>query len=648
MTELMPGEVLAGYVIARRIGTGGSGVVYAARHPRLPRLTALKVLKRDETAAIDTVWRRFEREADIAAHFDHPNIVSIYDRGVTDERFWISMQYIEGADVSELHELSPDRALRIAADIAAALDYAHGKGVLHRDVKPSNILLAPPDSGRPERALLTDFGIARLRDETTQATSGGNISATFAFASPEQVSGKPVGPRSDQYSLACTLFVLLTDRRPFHADNLLGWVHAHTQEDPLRVSEVRPDLPAAMDAVLARAMAKDPEQRYPSCGEFVAAAIAAYYSDPAVAVTAAARIPVPPRESETDEAAGTQPSTPSWTDSRTAASPRPGRSPLWPKLFRKRVLVPVVLAAVVATGVGLAWSWREEPATAPAEGSVPTAFVGTWLASEGRTNYRLAVSQGRIGDAVLSNIVDGVLPNGSAFHCEFAAPLKQVPSDGDRVLIGTSEIVANNPPQACRAAGPTTLTLLPDGRVSRKTDVSGLVTYTSLEKLARSWGAEHSAVARTFPSVVGEAALTGRSTGWQGGTCVKGDPGPGDAAAAQGAHRILCNPQDDTGQVRFDIFDFGTRPAQSVADMFFGGRAASVARLHRDVAGELTITTAAEVDRDRQRDTEAAKVLVAVTFPDGDPRSRYILMLRWPGHTVRELLDDWLADVPLK
>ncbi|MFD9615383.1 serine/threonine-protein kinase, partial [Streptomyces sp. NPDC059083] len=129
----------------------GSGVVYAARHPRLPRLTALKILKRDDVAEDDEVWRRFEREADIAAHFDHPNIVQVYDRGVAENQFWISMQYIDGVDAAELHRVSPDRGLRIGTEIAAALDYAHGKGVLHRDVKPSNILIADPDSGRPER-----------------------------------------------------------------------------------------------------------------------------------------------------------------------------------------------------------------------------------------------------------------------------------------------------------------------------------------------------------------------------------------------------------------------------------------------------------------------------------------------------------------
>ncbi|WP_194852702.1 serine/threonine-protein kinase [Nocardia sp. SYP-A9097] len=626
MTELRPGEVIAGYVIARRIGAGGSGVVYAARHPRLPRLTALKILKRGADDRAGEGWKRFEREADIAAHFDHPNIVQVYDRGIEDERCWISMQYIDGTDAGELHGISPDRALRIAEEIGGALDYAHGKGVLHRDVKPSNILIATPESGRPERALLTDFGIARLRDETTNLTHPGRISATFAFASPEQVSGKPVGPASDQYSLACTLFVLLTDQRPFTADNLLGWVHAHTQGKPLRVSVIRPELPAALDAVFARALAKDADDRFSSCTEFAEAATSAYYSDPALAVTAPARV-----------AARGAPA--------LRAKPR---KLLSQRLFHRRIIIPMLAVAVVASGVGFALSRNVSEPANTGIGSVPDKFVGTWLATEGQTNYRLVVQQGRIGDSILQNRVDGVLPNGAPFHCEFAAPLGQVPVEGDRLLIGTSEIVDGQPANACRANGPTTLTLLSDGRVSRKTDVSGLITYTSADQVANSWGGSYTAIARAFPTLVGQLAANGSAVGWQGANCMKRDPGPGDAAAAQGAHRAVCNAQDPTGQVRFDFYDFGTRPGQSAGALFFNGSTRGTPVSHQDVAGELTVTTDNAVDSATATDTETRHVLAAVTFPDGDPRSRFVLVLRWPGHTVDNVLSDWLSRAPLK
>ncbi|GAB2525783.1 serine/threonine-protein kinase [Nocardia heshunensis] len=276
MADLKPGEDIAGYVIERWIGAGGSGTVYAARHPRLPRLAALKVFQRNEVNADAEGWRRFEREADITARFDHPNIVSVYDRGLDDGRLWIAMQYVEGPDADELSGLSPDRALRIGEAVAAALDYAHGKGVLHRDVKPSNIMLSLAEDGRPERALLTDFGIARLRDETTHVTKTGDISATFAFASPEQVSGRYLDPRTDQYSLACTLFVLLTGSRPFLANDLAGLILAHTGTPPLHVTQVRPDLPPAFDAVFDRALAKYPDERFASCSDFTEAAWAAW------------------------------------------------------------------------------------------------------------------------------------------------------------------------------------------------------------------------------------------------------------------------------------------------------------------------------------------------------------------------------------
>ncbi|MGW5227939.1 serine/threonine-protein kinase [Nocardia niigatensis] len=625
MTELRPGEIIAGYVIARRIGAGGSGVVYAARHPRLPRLTALKILKRDEVAEDDEVWRRFEREADIAAHFDHPNIVQVYDRGVAENQFWISMQFVDGVDGAELHHVSPDRGLRIGAEIAAALDYAHGKGVLHRDVKPSNILIADPDSGRPERALLTDFGIARLRDETTKHTHTGNISATFAFASPEQVSGRPVGPRSDQYSLACTLFVLLTDQRPFRADNPLGWVHAHTREPPLRPSTANPELPAALDAVFERALAKDPEDRFDSCADFAYAATEAYYSDPALAVTApAGLLPQAPSRRIRDRS----------------------RKPVWQRLVHRRTVIPAVVAAMTATGVGFALHQHDSLPARSGPGMVPDSFVGTWLATEGQTNYRLTVQQAKIGDPVLSNRVDGVLPDGSPFHCEFSAPLDRVPGDGDRLVIGTSEIVVREPANACRANGPTTLSLLPDGRISRKTDVSGLITYSSADALVSSWGRDAAAIARAFPSLVGQLAATGTSVGWQGASCRSRDPGPGETA--QGAHRVMCNADDATGQVHFDVFDFDTRPGSSIAAVFFDNNARVTTRTHEDVAGALTVTTAAGVDPAATQDTEAHRALAAVSFPDGDPRSRFVMVLRWPGHTVNSLLTDWLERAPLK
>ncbi|WP_280340193.1 serine/threonine-protein kinase [Nocardia neocaledoniensis] len=273
--------VFAGYTIERLLGRGGMGSVYLARHPRLPRRTAMKLLNRE--LFFDTEIRaRFEREADLVAQLEHPNIVTVYDRGVEDEQLWISMRYIDGSDAASLRApVDAARAVRIVAETAAALDFAHSRGVLHRDVKPANILLEPVDGG--ERVYLTDFGIARLHnDNAAKLTQTGTFTATLAFASPEQLSGIALDGRADQYSLACTLFRLLTGTTPFEAGNPVAVIQGHLQQPPPRASALRPDLPPALDAVIARGMAKRPAERFATCAEFATAAALAL-TDPTAA-----------------------------------------------------------------------------------------------------------------------------------------------------------------------------------------------------------------------------------------------------------------------------------------------------------------------------------------------------------------------------
>ncbi|QIS09731.1 MmpS family transport accessory protein [Nocardia arthritidis] len=271
MAELRTGEVFAGYQVQEILGRGGMGTVYLAQHPRLPRLTALKVLD----AALFTnaeIRARFEREANVVARLEHPNIVAIHDRGIDGESMWIAMQYVAGGDAASIGIVDPRRAVRIIAETANALDYAHRRGVLHRDVKPANILLANRESGEPERALLADFGIARLRDEVGGLTRTGTFTATLAFAAPEQLAGGSVDHRCDQYSLACTLFALLAGSAPFAATNPVAVIEAHMRQPPPPLSSRRGDMPPALDAVLSRALAKHPDNRYGSCSEFAAAA----------------------------------------------------------------------------------------------------------------------------------------------------------------------------------------------------------------------------------------------------------------------------------------------------------------------------------------------------------------------------------------
>ncbi|WP_309241245.1 protein kinase [Nocardia sp. BSTN01] len=270
MAALAIGETFADYLIEGVLGRGGMGTVYLARHPRLPRRVALKLLDRDVSADHER-RRRFDQEADIVARLEHPGIVRVYDRGADDGHLWISMQYVHGTDAARLDRraLTTERVLRIVTETAAALDYAHSKAVLHRDIKPANLLLEAAEAGRAERTVLTDFGIARLQDADTELTVTGTLTATLAYASPEQLSGEPLDHRCDQYSLACTLFTLLCGRPPYAGTNPGQVVAGHVTKPIPRPTAVRADLPPALDPVLARAMAKQPHERYGSCAEFV-------------------------------------------------------------------------------------------------------------------------------------------------------------------------------------------------------------------------------------------------------------------------------------------------------------------------------------------------------------------------------------------
>jgi serine/threonine protein kinase len=267
------GQVFAGYTILRVLGSGGMGAVYLASHPRLPREDALKVLPADLT--VDPEFRtRFLREADLAATLSHPHIVGIYDRGEDDGRFWISMDYIAGTDAGRLlsehypRGMPLEHVAAIATAVGSALDYAHHRGLLHRDVKPANILLTEPD-GQPRRVFLADFGLARRIDDVSGLTATNMTVGTVAYVAPEQLRGAPADGRADQYALACTMFHLLVGAPPYDSTNPSIVIRDHVSVPPPLISALRPDL-AALDPVFARALAKNPSERFGSCGEFAA------------------------------------------------------------------------------------------------------------------------------------------------------------------------------------------------------------------------------------------------------------------------------------------------------------------------------------------------------------------------------------------
>ncbi|WP_181698386.1 serine/threonine-protein kinase [Nocardia sp. GTS18] len=273
--SIAEGAEFAGYLIERKLGSGGMGTVYLARHPRLPRHDAIKILADDH--AEDAEYRaRFLREAEFAAGLQHPNLVAVRDRGETDGKLWIATQYVAGSDAADLIRrapggLDPARAVHIIGETARGLDEVHRAGLLHRDVKPANILVAE-EAGLPDRVLITDFGIARHAEDTATLSAGGGFTATLSYVAPEQLGGDHVDRRADVYALGCSLFQLLTGTVPFPRQTPAAVMYAHLHELPPRPSALRRELPAGFDAVIARALAKDPAQRFDSCGALAAAA----------------------------------------------------------------------------------------------------------------------------------------------------------------------------------------------------------------------------------------------------------------------------------------------------------------------------------------------------------------------------------------
>ncbi len=256
-------------MIERELGRGGMGHVFLANHTSLGRRAALKVLA--PTFAADAAFReRFVRESQLVAAIEHPNMIPIYDAGEADGVLFIAMRYVEGYDLMQLiareGPLTPERALEIVGQVAAALDAAHAREIVHRDVKPANILIDSPSA----RTFLTDFGVAK-RAQAEEAGSDVFV-GTVDYASPEQIQGQPTGIATDVYALGCVLYVALTGARPFPKDTDVAVIYAHLLEPPPAVTATRSELPAAVDAVVAIALAKDEGGRYPSCGELVAAA----------------------------------------------------------------------------------------------------------------------------------------------------------------------------------------------------------------------------------------------------------------------------------------------------------------------------------------------------------------------------------------
>ncbi|MFQ5425705.1 MAG: serine/threonine-protein kinase, partial [Gaiellales bacterium] len=264
------GSVIAGYRVERLLGRGGMSVVYLAEHLRLKRKVALKLLA-PELAADEAFRERFLRESELAASLDHPNVIPIYDADEAGGVLFIAMRYVEGGDLAERltgqGRLEPAEAVSLLGRVADALDAAHGLGLIHRDVKPGNVLIS--DAGH---VYLSDFGLTRRSEDDAPLTESGQFVGTMDYVAPEQIESKGVSGQTDVYALSCVLFECLTGERPFRGDSTVGLLFAHLQNDPPSASQLDPELPSAIDPVLVRGMAKSPEARYPTCGELISEA----------------------------------------------------------------------------------------------------------------------------------------------------------------------------------------------------------------------------------------------------------------------------------------------------------------------------------------------------------------------------------------
>jgi serine/threonine protein kinase len=347
---------MAGFRVEALLGRGGMAYVYLAHDMQLGRKVALKVLS-PELAANRQFQLRFHRESRLLASLDHPNIVPVYQAGEADGVLYIAMRYVEGSDLSALLDregpLDPPVALKVLTQVSAALEAAHRAGLVHRDIKPDNVLISGEASTHAVgHVYLTDFGLTKQISSLSNLTTVGNVMGTMQYLAPEQISGKPVEVRTDIYSLGGLAFRCLTGLPPFEHDDRAALLWAHLSEAPPPVSECRPGLPEEVDDVIWTAMAKAPEDRYASAGEFANALTAALDTAPATVVAALPHLPDP---AQAEAAAEPRPAPTAASQPMVAGSgPPSGRSrrPWLLALLGALVVAALVVGVVVLTSGG--------------------------------------------------------------------------------------------------------------------------------------------------------------------------------------------------------------------------------------------------------------------------------------------------------
>jgi hypothetical protein len=340
-TELSDGDQFAGYRIERRLGRGGMGILYLALEPGLQRQVALKLIA-PEAAADEVFTRRFAEESRIAASIEHPNVVPIYAAGEEDGVPWIGMRYVAGSDLGRRlvreGRLEPAEAVALIAQVGNGLDAIHAAGLVHRDVKPANVLLS--GEAGSEHAYITDFGVARNVATESGLTQTGRFVGTLDYVAPEQISGEPIDARVDVYALGCLLFKLLTGEVPFPREGEAARLYAHLNDPPPAPSLYVPTVGMALDDVVIRAMAKSPDDRYPSAGDLGRAAQAAL---------SGTAISIPERTVATGAAATRERQTSTLVDRLTAATDKAIEEPEESPRRLRPLLIGGLLALVAAT-----------------------------------------------------------------------------------------------------------------------------------------------------------------------------------------------------------------------------------------------------------------------------------------------------------
>jgi serine/threonine protein kinase len=444
-TELADGDEFAGYRIETRLGRGGMGILYLALEPGLERRVALKLIA-PEAAADEVFARRFAEESRIAAAIEHPNVVPIYAAGEEDGVPWIAMRYVAGSDLArrlaQQGRLDPAQAVALIAQLGNGLDAIHASGLVHRDVKPANVLL----SGEPdnEHAYITDFGVARNVATESGLTQTGRFVGTLDYVAPEQISGEEIDARVDVYALGCLLYKLLTGEVPFPREGEAARLYAHLNDPPPAPSLYVPSLPTALDDVVVRAMAKAPGDRYPSAGDLGRAAQAAL---------SGAAVSVPERTVATGAAATREHSAPADSSESAKTIPEEGFSRTREREAppgRRRPLLVGGLLALIAVAVVVALV-----ASGGGDGSGVDGAVGDTAATETTAKPKPKPEPETLTKAELISEGDAICTESRNKFLRYRDPVaEEVPDVAySRVLVGISsnaveQFEALDPPPA--------------------------------------------------------------------------------------------------------------------------------------------------------------------------------------------------------